>query len=215
VVVYLLKYIVMKNILTKLNFSVDIKELRDYYAIISAEFQHLDWSWQKCGGEVVDQWKTAAYQDPANLLTHGWAIQSNLVDLSLPCPPWNISTHDITEYRNTELVFGIIERLQAAMPYAYRWSVSVQPPSGKVSLHSDQEDECTVWIPIYTDGVAITFVTDNKNTGYCLECDGSAYLLDTTIPHFTYNDSQQDRVAVIFRMKQASLPELLKVAGTL
>ena len=203
----------IENILTKLNFSIDIKELRDYYATISTEFQHLDWSWQKCGGDVVDQWRLAAYQDPANLLTHGWAIQSNLVDLSLPCPPWNISTHDTTEYRNTELVFGIIERLQAVMPYAYRWSVSVQPSGGKVSLHSDQEDECTVWIPIYTDGVAITFVTDNKNTGYCLDSDGSAYLFDTTVPHFTYNDSTHDRVTIIFRLNIKHLNDLLSVKG--
>lgn len=205
----------IENILTKLNFNVDIKELHEYYSILNAKFQHLNWSWSKCGDTVVKQWRDAAYADSANLLTHGWAIQSNLKDITLPCPPWNISTLETVEYRNTELAFGIIERLQAAMPYAYRWSVSVQPPGGKVSLHSDQEDECTVWIPIYTDGIAITFVTDDKNTGYCLDCDGSAYLLDTTFPHFTRNDSQQDRVAVIFRMKQTSLPELLKVTGTL
>ena len=203
------------NILNKLNFNVNIEELRGYYNILNTKFQHLDWSWSKCGDTIVNQWRDAAYTDPANLLTHGWAIQSNLKDITLPCPPWNISTLETVEYRNTKLAFGIIERLQAAIPYAYRWSVSVQPPGGKVSLHSDQEDECTVWIPIHTDGVAITFVTENKNTDYCLDSDGSAYLLDTTVPHFTYNNSQQDRVTIIFRTKQTSLPELLKVAGTL
>jgi hypothetical protein len=205
----------VENILTKLNFSVDIKELRDYYNTINTKFQHLDWSWQKCGGDVVDQWKTAAYQDPANLLTHGWAIQSNLVDLSLPCPPWNISTHDTTEYRNTELVFGIIDRLQKKLPFAYRWSVSVQPPTGTVGLHSDQEDEYTVWIPIYTDGDAITFVTPEKTTAYSLECNGSVYLFDTTIPHFTYNGSKQDRVTIIFRLNVKHLNQLLEIQGTL
>lgn len=205
----------IENILTKLNFNVDIKELHEYYNTLNTRFQHLDWSWSKCGDTIVKQWRDAAHADPANLLTHGWAIQSNLKDITLPCPPWNISTLETVEYRNTELVFGIVERLQAAIPYAYRWAVSVQPPGGKVSLHSDQEDECTVWIPIFTNGVAITFVTDNKDTAYCLDCDGSVYLLDTTIPHFTYNASEQDRVAIIFRIKQTSLPELLKATGTL
>ena len=205
----------IENILTKLNFSVDIEELHEYYNTLSTKFQHLDWSWDKCGDTIVKQWRDAAYADPANLLTHGWAIQSNLKDLTLPCPPWNISTLETVEYRNTELAFGIIERLQAAIPYAYRWAVSVQPPSGKVSLHSDQEDECTVWIPIYTDGVAITFVTEEKNTGYCLDSDGGAYLLDTTVPHFTYNDAGQDRVAIIFRMKQTDINELLALTGTI
>lgn len=203
----------IENILTKLNFSVDIKELHEYYNTLNTKFQHLDWSWDRCGDTIVKQWRDAAYADPANLLTHGWAIQSNLKDITLPCPPWNISTLETVEYRNTELAFGIIERLQAAIPYGYRWAVSVQPPDGKVSLHSDQEDECTVWMPIYTDGVAITFVTEEKNTKYCLDSDGSAYLLDTTVPHFTYNDAGQDRVAVIFRMKQTDITELLALTG--
>lgn len=205
----------IENILTKLNFSVDINELQEYYNTLNTKFQHLDWSWEKCGDTIVKQWRDAAYADPANLLTHGWAIQSNLKDISIPCPPWNISTLETVEYRNTELAFGIIERLQTAIPYGYRWAVSVQPPGGKVSLHSDQEDECTVWIPIYTEGVAITFVTSEKNTGYCLDSNGSAYLLDTTVPHFTYNDADQDRVAIIFRLKQTNINELLALTNTI
>jgi hypothetical protein len=201
------------KILTTLNFTVDIEELREYYETLVEQYSDLNWSWEKCAGDIVDQWRDAAYQDPANLLTHGWAIQSNLKDITLPCPPWNISTHETVDYRNTKLAFGIIERLQTVMPYAYRWAVSVQPPEGKVSLHSDQEDECTVWIPIYTEGVAITFVTPEKNTGYCLDSNGCAYLLDTTIPHFTYNSSQQDRVTIIFRLKTENLPKLLAVQG--
>jgi hypothetical protein len=205
----------MNDILTTLNFTVDINELRNYYNILKENYSDLDWSWSKDGGNVVKQWYDAAHADTANLLTHGWAIQSNLTDISLPCPPWNISKHETVEYRNTELAFGIIERLQTAIPYGYRWAVSVQPQGGKVSLHSDQEDELTVWIPIHTDGVAITFVTDEKNTGYCLDSNGSAYLLDTTIPHFTYNHSTQDRVTIIFRLNKTHLNELLSVQGAI
>jgi hypothetical protein len=203
----------IENILTKLNFYVDIEELREYYSTLKTNFQHLDWNWDKCGDTIVNQWRDASHADPANLLTHGWAIQSNLKDLEIPCPPWDISTLETTEYRNTKLVFGIIEKLQSAIPYGYRWSVSVQPPGGKVSLHSDQEDEVTVWIPIYTDGVAITFVTVEEDTGYCLDSDGSSYLLDTTVPHFTYNNAQQDRVTIIFRLNKKYVNELLATTG--
>jgi hypothetical protein len=203
------------KILTNLNFSVDINELKEYYKTLKEEHSDLNWSWAKCGGDIVKQWHDAAHQDPANLLTHGWAIQSNLKDITIPCPPWNISKHETVEYRNTKLAFGIIERLQSAIPYGYRWAVSVQPQGGKVSLHSDQEDELTVWIPIYTDGVAITFVTPEKNTGYCLDSNGSAYLFDTTIPHFTYNDSPQDRVTIIFRLNAKHLHQLLAVQGSI
>lgn len=204
-----------EKILTRLNFSVDINELRDYYQILKTDYDHLDWSWERCGDSVVKQWRDAAYTDPANLLTHGWAIQSNLKDITLPCPPWNISTLETVEYRNTILAFGVIEKLQQIIPYAYRWAVSVQPPGGKVSLHSDQEDESTVWIPIYTDGVAITFVTPEKNIGYCLESNGNGYLLDTTIPHFTYNESREDRVTIIFRLNKKYINDLLSTNGVI
>ena len=203
------------KILTNLNFTVDIDELRDYYHTLKDQYGDLNWSWSKCGGDIVEQWRDAAYADPANLLTHGWAIQSNLKDISLPCPPWNISKHETVEYRNTKLAFGIIEKLQSAIPYGYRWAVSVQPSGGKVSLHSDQEDELTVWIPIYTDGVAITFVTPEKNKDYCLESNGGAYLLDTTVLHFTYNHSTQDRVTIIFRLNIKDLSQLLAVQGSI
>jgi hypothetical protein len=201
------------NLFTKLAFTVDIRELREYYSILKIKYDHLDWSWGRCGNTVVKQWRDAAYTDPANLLTHGWAIQSNLKDITLPCPPWNISTLETTEYRNTELAFGIIERLQSAIPHGYRWSVSVQPHGGKVSLHSDQNNELTVWIPIYTNGVAINFVTSEKDVGYCLESDGSSYLLDTTVPHYTYNESEQDRVTIIFRLNKKYVGELLSING--
>lgn len=192
----------------RLNFTVDIKELEEYYDILDNEYQHLNWSWTKCGGDIVKQWRDAAYEDPANLLTNGWAIQSNLKDITLPCPPWNISTHETVEYRNTELAFGIISRLQEKIPYGYRWSVSVQPPGGKVSKHSDADDECTVWLPIYTKGPAITFDKE-----YNLKADGSAYLLDTTQPHFTFNSSNQTRVTIIFRLKQDNINDLLDLKG--
>jgi hypothetical protein len=195
-------------IVQKLNFTVPLLELKSYYKTLDNEYSHLDWSWTTCGNDVVKQWRDAAHADPANLLTHGWAIQSNLKDINKPCPPWNISTLETVEYRNTELAFGIIEKLQKIIPYAYRWSISVQPPGGRVTTHTDQEDEYTVWIPIYTKGPAITFDKE-----YELDADGSAYLLDTTIPHSTFNESDQERVTIIFRLNQKHVNDLLSITG--
>lgn len=201
----------MQGLLTKLNFTVPIQELKSYYNKLGTQYQHLNWNWSKCEDQIVEQWKKEISKDPANLLTNGWAIQSNLVDLSIPCPPWNISTHETTGYRNTELVFGVISRLQKAIPYGYRWAISVQPPGGKVSVHSDQTDEYTVWIPIFTNKQdSITFVRDGIEHGYVLESDGSAYLLNTTVPHYTYNQGNETRVTVIFRLNQKYEQELLE-----
>ena len=200
----------ISQLYTTLDFNINIENLRNYYDDVKKTYGHLQWSWDRCKDTIVKQWVDEAYKDPANLLTYGYAIQSNLMDRSVPCPPWNISTLETTEYRNTELAFGLISKLQKIIPYGYRWSISIQPPGGKVGLHSDQEDEYTVWIPIYTDGVAITFVTPDKTIGLCLESNGKAYLLDTTVPHFTYNTSQQDRVTIIFRINQKYKDRILK-----
>jgi hypothetical protein len=204
----------MNSIVETLNFRVDINELRQYYHTLEDKFDHLCWSFDRYRDSIIPQWKTAAYANPANLLTYGWAIQSNLNDLSLACPPWDITTDERVEYRNTPLAFGIIEKLQIAIPYGYRWAISVQPPGGVVSLHSDQEDEYTVWIPIYTNGTAITFVTD-CNIDIELESNGSAYLLNTTVPHHTHNSSNISRATIIFRMNKKHLTELRAVAGQL
>ena len=203
----------MGDIMKVLNFTVSSEDLQNYYSTLTERYQHLNWNWNQHGDSIVPQWRDAVYQDPANLLTHGWAIQSNLVDLTIPCPPWNISILPTTEYRNTELAFGIIERLQEAIPYAYRWAISVQPPGGKVSVHSDQEDEYTVWIPIKSpDSDAITFIIDDEE-GFKLPADGHAYLLDTTFPHYTNNLGSDDRVTIIFRLNKCHYTDILAVTG--
>jgi hypothetical protein len=200
-------------IIQKLKFNVRLEELRTYYEILKSQYSHLNWSYSHCKNNIIKQWEDAARTDPANLLTHGWAIQSNLEDLTVPCPPWDISLSKTNEYRNTELAFGIIERLQQAIPYGHRWSVSVQPNGGIVSLHSDDSDEMTVWIPIHTEGPVITFVDDENQIECCLPSDGGAYLLDTNIPHFTQNKSSNDRVTIIFRVNLKHIDNLLSIEG--
>lgn len=202
----------MHEIVKKLNCVLDITELQAYYAKVVSDFSHLKWSWDQ-SETIVKQWVDQAHADPANLLTYGYAIQSNLVDLNVPCPPWNISILPTTDYRNTVLSFGIIERLQYKFPNGYRWAISVQPPNGKVGLHSDQTDELTVWIPIYTKGPAITFVAHDGEIPIELLSDGSMYLLDTTIPHFTLNSSDIERVSIIFRINQRFKNDILNVTG--
>ena len=57
----------LNNIVTPLNFKLNIDELRQYYTKLDTDYQHLDWSWEKCGNDIVKQWRDAAYKDPANL----------------------------------------------------------------------------------------------------------------------------------------------------
>jgi hypothetical protein len=114
--------------------NIHIEELRSYYDKVVANYQHLKWSFDIGGNDIIDLWRNRMLAEPSTLLPYGWAIQSNIEDLSKPCPPYNITSHHRIEYRNTELVFGPIDILQKNYSNAYRYSISVLPPNGKVTL---------------------------------------------------------------------------------
>lgn len=187
----------MKEILKKLKTTVSIENLISYYETLNSKYQHLLWSPEIHKDDILEKWQNTSMTEK----TQGWGIQSNLEDLSIPCPPFNITKHKTVEYRNTELVFGVVKDLVELFPYAYRWALTVQLPAGKVSLHSDNTENLTVWIPITNPPKAhITFVESNIEHRYCFPADGSLYLLDTSIPHYTYNDDNIPRAILSFRV---------------
>jgi len=204
-----------QNYFLKLNCNVNLSELSDYYNILDTEHQDLRWTWEKNGFEIKELWRQRMLSEEGTLLQTGWAIQSNLVDISIPCPPYNVSIHETCEYRNTKLAFGIIERLQKLMPYTYRWSLVVQPPNGKVAKHVDQGDEYTAHIPIQWDSEAVFVCGENEDTVVTFPPTGEIYILNTIIPHYTENRSNNDRIGIVFRFNQSDLPKLLELTGTL
>lgn len=204
----------LDNAITQLNLSVDINSLREYYHSLIKDYEHLRWSWNKNGDEITDEWKQRIKSNGIGCTyPYGWAIQSNLLDKSIPCPPYNISIHERGEYEDTELVFGIVKKLRDLMPYTYRWSLVVQPPNGKVSRHVDQGDEYTAHIPIYEASEAVFKFWDDlgNRKDFTMEADGSVYLVDTIIEHETENYSDTDRVGLVFRFKREDLPRLLEI----
>lgn len=205
----------LSNAVTKLNFTIKLDSLRDYYHTLVNEYDHLKWNWERNGAEITDEWRDRMMQDKGTLLPYGWAIQSNLVDITIPCPPYNISTHPRTTYRNTKLAFGLVTKLQELIPYSYRWSLVIQPPTGKVARHVDQGDEFTAHIPIYDTPGAIFKFWDHegnrKDVG--MIADGTVYLVDTIIEHETENYSDTDRIGLVFRFKRDDLPKLLALTG--
>ena len=65
----------------EIDVDIDYSNLRNYYNEVCIKFQHLKFTNIK---DVVDSEKhnvTSVY---------GWGIQSNLEDLTVPCPPWNV-----------------------------------------------------------------------------------------------------------------------------
>lgn len=206
----------LDNAVTKLNFTIKLDSLREYYQILAEDYDHLCWKWDRYKADITDEWYNRIISNgPGCLLPYGWAIQSNLIDLTIPCPPYNISIHSRTFYRNTELAFGLVTKLQELIPYSYRWSLVVQPPAGKVSRHTDQGDEYTAHIPIFEAAKSVFKFWDNvgNRKDFNMQADGSIYLVDTIIEHETENYDTTDRIGLVFRFKRSDLPKLLSITG--
>ena len=204
----------MTWLVKKLNFTVDLNELAEYYNMLQRDYESLRWDFAKCQHEITDEWRDRIQSHYGAERGWGWAIQSNLVDDTLPCPPYNISTHPRCEYRNTSMAQGLILRLQQAMPYTYRWSLFVQLPGGTVPRHVDANDEYTGHIPLYWDEQAVFEMGIDEDNVENITCPpGGVYLVDTLVPHATFNRSNSNRVGIVFRMKRENYDHLMSITG--
>ena len=143
---------------------------------------------------------------------HGWPLQSDMADPSIP-PSMLKSKHKRTDWYNTELMFGVVKRIQEQIPYAYRWTFFVLPPTGRVVKHVDL-NEYVIHLPLYWGDDAKFILGDHPNArAYSLPPTGKAYVVDVEIPHETVNNSTEDRVGLIFRIPRNRINDLFKVTG--
>ena len=198
---------------TPLNFKLDLEELKQYYNTIQTDYKDKLWTWNTNLIHVDDVAK-AAFVDPAQTSMRGWPLQSDMADPTIP-PSVLKSRHPSVPWYNTELMFGIPKRLQDLIPHSYRWTLFVLPPGGKVPKHSDL-GEYVIHIPIQWNENAVFVLGDEPNTqSYTLPADGTAYLVDVEIPHETANNSNEDRVGLIFRIKREYVNEVFAVIGNI
>jgi len=180
--------------------KININEAILFY--MDLENNHQDMCWHH--SNEVD--KGVGGHEVENM--YGWALQSNLEDLTKPCPPYNITKEEKREYRDTKLMFGIAKKLQKAFPFAHQFSIAVHPPGTKVNFHSDTEDYLKIHIPIITNSKALFKFEPNRR--YVLPADGSMTLVNTAIPHGTLNEGDSDRVHLFFKVPKDKEKELLK-----
>ena len=195
----------------ELNFTVDLTELEEYYKILQTKYDHLHWTWEKNSIHLEENARSACVSKEETIM-HGWPLQSDMFDPSIP-PSMLKSKHKRTDWYNTELMFGPVQRLYEAIPFSYRWTLFVLPPTGRVVKHTDA-NEYVVHLPIRWDNDALFVLGDHPNTrSYSLPATGKAYVVDVEIPHETMNNSDQDRVGLIFRIKRSDIDKLLDVKG--
>ena len=204
----------MKHHVEKLNFSVDIDQLRAYYQTLQTDYK--DHVWSVKGLAEKDEYTATRVE--ASLPNYGWAITTEELDEnSKSNTPWpeiksdfNYTEKTIKPERKTPLFFGIVEKLLEKIPYACRLVVSVFPPTGATIPHKDQDFLLRVHVPIHTNK-DVRWLTDS---GYHkLDKPGQAYLCDTRKMHAAYNDSKNDRVHLIFAIEDKYLEDLRKIEG--
>lgn len=194
-------------IVRELNFTLDPNELQEYYNNLKSNYDHLHWTWER-NSIHIDDIAAAECVEKKNTIMHGWPLQSNMADKNIPASMLK-TKHPTVNWYNTELMFGVMERLQKRIPYAYRWTLFVLPPGGEVVNHTDP-DQYVIIIPIQWDNDA-TFVLNG--TAYSFPADGRAYVLDVEYPHETANRSLNDRVNLIARIPRDKIEDLLNVNG--
>jgi hypothetical protein len=201
------------NAVRELNFTVDLKEIEEYYFTLRTKYEDLHWTWEKNSIHLDENARSACVNIEEKIM-HGWPLQSNMADPTIP-PSMLKSKYKTVEWYNTELMFGPIKKLYEKIPFSYRWSFFVLPPGGRVVKHTDA-NEYVVHLPLYWDEDARFILGDNDNTrSYNLPANGKAYVVDVEIPHETINNSVHDRVGLIFRINRDKIDDLFKVSGNI
>lgn len=198
-----------------LDLYIDQSELNEYFSIVETKFDHLKWTYEKCKDNVSDKWHEIFRAGLGNHLYAGWSIVTNLSDGEI-CPPLNesITKTRLDSFRNTELSFGIVKKLQEKIPFAYKWAIMVQPPGGRVFKHDDRGEYIThIMIKTDPDATYTFYKSPEESHTFSLPVNGSLNTLNVNLKHETQNLGQQDRISLIFVIKQEDLPKLEALHG--
>lgn len=186
------------DILELKNISFSHQELLDYYLIINQYYRNYKWT----PNDNID----AKNHEIKNL--YSWAIQSNLKDPMLPCPPYDIKhDHEVTGTFDTptNLLFGFAKKFILSLKNLRQTVIVGHPPGAKIKLHTDNQEFFKIHAPIITNDDAFFIFEKNR---YNLK-PGSAYLINTSRLHGTENLGKSDRVHFITKVRTKDIEGLI------
>lgn len=186
-----------------LDIQFDYNELLEYYNTLERDYQHLKWTFQD---DVEDADKGHKHDG-----IFGWAIQSNLEDLTKPCPPYDIHKERTKEYRDTELMFGFAKKLTEFFPGVRQLGIAGHPPGVSIAQHVDNDKYYKIHIPIVSNPQAFFTFGPDKN----VLAPGKMYYVATEIPHGTINEGDSTRVHMFFKCDYSTIEDVKKMTGTL
>lgn len=187
----------MNNLVEKLNFTVDLEEARNFYKWLSENFQNRKWTFTEQCEQLhpITVQKYDGYDYSG--LPYGWALTSPY-EIDNVASPWAITNFAPgSSKRETDMIQGFARRLFDKLPTsAFEFSLTVHPPGAEIVKHSDGDNTFRVHIPLYN---TTSFIIDvDGEQEFKLDADGSAYLIDTRPQHRTINNTDADRVSILF-----------------
>lgn len=184
----------------KVNFDLD--EARSYFHDVEGNYPHLKYTPDE---NAVNQGlhKVKGF--------YGYGIQSNLDDLSKPCPPYHVHKHGSDIYRNTELVFGFAQKLIDFFPGVRQLGIAVHPPGVEIAQHIDNDEYFKIHIPLYANDRSFFSFGFEHN----IMSPGKIYLVETKYMHGTNNMGDTNRVHILFKLHRNTFNDVLHLTGTL
>lgn len=190
----------MDFLVKELNIRFSKDELLEYFQILETRYQHLKWVSNKENLSTINDYEKHHYDG-----LYGYSIQSNLDDLTIPCPPYNIHKNSRQDYRDTDLMFGFAEKLKILFPYIRQLVIAAHPPGIQVATHIDSSEYIKIHIPITSNPQSYFIFDDEK---FIFEF-GKIYLVNTTLPHSTNNLGNTERIHMLFKIPQPMYKEVL------
>lgn len=182
------------------NIKFDVNELIEYFHQLEQHYQHLKWTVP----EDFDR-KTHRVEE-----IYSWAIQSNMLDPTKPCPPYHIQKvedRDPTDSFQvaTELIFGFGKKIVDTFPNVRQTVIACHPTGTFIDQHIDSDNYIKVHIPIKTNPQSY-FIFGEEKFNLLV---GNAYLINTALMHGTDNQGDTERVHLIFKLSVSDAEELM------
>jgi hypothetical protein len=185
-----------------LNIKFDLDEAREYFHTVDGTYPHLRYT--------PDENATNTEVHKVNGF-YGYGIQSNLEDLTKPCPPYHIHKNGSDIYRNTVLVFGFAKKLIDFFPNVRQLGIAVHPPGVEIAQHIDNDEFYKIHIPLYTNNSSYFSFGKEKN----VMLPGKMYLVETKYMHGTTNIGESNRVHILFKLHRSTFNDVLNLTGSL
>lgn len=185
----------------KTNIKYDIELLKEWFYEVRKNHSDREFDPFNHNDEMEEEYRNEVFKRPQDFNQSGFAIET-YYSTDHPQPFFRAVNpiRELVEYHKTPVSFGYINKIISDLSFAKFWSISCQRPKGRIKWHTDKHDEMAIWIPIQVDDTIDCFsIMDElgEEHSFPLVADGHVYIINNSLRHTTYNNSQTERIMII------------------